>query len=197
MASVSSLPPTYLGPQERGEDLSLTSEARALILNLWQFLGGSDNGDRCYTINTTHAVGPKSCWNPRPKNQQEVLLALRRPKGIISTYTDKCTTVTKETKSLGKPWKTLASVGPIPRHLERAEAVARFRLTTGHHLLGVYLHWLGLAAVEACPLCGYARMGGDDLLQCTGLNEYPADDIVSRYWEARRRIVKKLGTSVG
>ncbi|GFU70234.1 uncharacterized protein TNCV_903761 [Trichonephila clavipes] len=57
----------------------------------------------------------------------------------------------------GKPWETLAPVGPIPRHLERAEAVARFRLTTGHDFLGVYLHWLGVAANEACPICGRAR----------------------------------------
>ncbi|GFW69878.1 hypothetical protein TNCV_1403311 [Trichonephila clavipes] len=30
-------------------------------------------------------------------------------------------------------------VGPISRQLE---AVARFRLTTGHELFGVYFHWL-------------------------------------------------------
>ncbi|GFS95051.1 reverse transcriptase [Trichonephila clavipes] len=75
----------------------------------------------------------------------------------------------------------LAIVGPIPRPLDRAEAVARFRLTTGHDFLGVYLHWLGLAADEACTLCGYARMNGDRLLQCTGLDGYPTDNIVGRY----------------
>ncbi|GFU78287.1 reverse transcriptase [Trichonephila clavipes] len=69
------------------------------------------------------------------------------------------------------------SVGPIPRHLRRAEAVACFRLTTGHNFFGVYLHWLGLAADEACPLCGCARRDGDHLLQWTGLDEYPTDDI--------------------
>ncbi|GFT79958.1 reverse transcriptase [Trichonephila clavipes] len=77
------------------------------------------------------------------------------------------------------------------KHLERAEVVAYFRLTTRHDLLGVYLHWLGLAADEACPLCGHARMHGDHLLHCIGLDEYPTDDVVSRYWEARRQMVKK------
>ncbi|GFY24288.1 hypothetical protein TNCV_1013371 [Trichonephila clavipes] len=43
--------------------------------------------------------------------------------------------MTQKTKSFGKPWKILVTVGPIPRHLERAEAVARFRLTTGHDFL--------------------------------------------------------------
>ncbi|GFV24803.1 hypothetical protein TNCV_882711 [Trichonephila clavipes] len=58
----------------------------------------------------------------------------------------------KKMKSFGKPWETLATVGPIPRHLERAEAVAHFHLTTEHGFLGVYLYWLGMAANEACPL---------------------------------------------
>ncbi|GFU16271.1 hypothetical protein TNCV_4422261 [Trichonephila clavipes] len=30
-------------------------------------------------------------------------------------------------------------------------------------------------------------MNGDHLLQCTGLAEYLTDDVVSRYWEARRQ----------
>ncbi|GFY19606.1 reverse transcriptase [Trichonephila clavipes] len=93
-------------------------------------------------------------------------------------------------KSFGKPLETLAIVDPIPRHLERAKAVGHFRLTTGHEFLGVHLHWLSVDANEACPLCDHARMDGDLLLQRTGLDEYPPDDIVSRYWEARHQMVK-------
>ncbi|GFX71052.1 reverse transcriptase [Trichonephila clavipes] len=124
------------------------------------------------------------------------MLTLRRARNI-SIYIDKHTAMTPKMKSFGKPWETLAPVGPIPRHLQRVEAIARFRLTTGHDFFGVYLHWLGVAANEACLLCGYARMDGDHLLQSTGLDEYPADDIVSRYWEARRQMVKKPSTGVG
>ncbi|GFV39499.1 reverse transcriptase [Trichonephila clavipes] len=112
-------------------------------------------------------------------------------------YIGRCTATTQKTKNFGKPWETLATVGPIPRHLERAEAVARFRLTTGHGYLGMYLHWLSVATDEACPLCGHARMDGNHLLQCTRLDEYPADDIVSRYWEARCQMVRKPSTGVG
>ncbi|GFY29482.1 reverse transcriptase [Trichonephila clavipes] len=129
--------------------------------------------------------------------QPEVPLALGRAKSIISTHIDKYTAMIQKTKSFEKPWETLATVSPILRHLKRAEAVARFHPTTGHDLLGVYLHWLGVAANEACPLCGFARMDGDHLLQCTGLVEYPADDIVSRYWEARCQMVKTPSTGVG
>ncbi|GFT53207.1 uncharacterized protein TNCV_4233061 [Trichonephila clavipes] len=72
--------------------------------------------------------------------QPEVPLTLRRAKSIISTYNDKYTAITQKTKSFGKPWVTLVTGGPIPRHLERAEAVVHFRLTTGHDFLGVFLH---------------------------------------------------------
>ncbi|GFV59179.1 uncharacterized protein TNCV_2339201 [Trichonephila clavipes] len=72
--------------------------------------------------------------------QPEVPLTLRRAESIISTSIDKYTAMTQKTKSFRKPWETQATVDPIPRHLERAEAVARFRLTTGHDFLEVYLH---------------------------------------------------------
>ncbi|GFV22337.1 reverse transcriptase [Trichonephila clavipes] len=73
-------------------------------------------------------------------SQLEVPLTIKRVKSIISTFIDKYTTTTQKTKSLGKLSETLATVGPIPKHLEIAEAVARFRLTTRHYFLGVYLH---------------------------------------------------------
>ncbi|GFW08450.1 reverse transcriptase [Trichonephila clavipes] len=72
--------------------------------------------------------------------QPEVPLTLRSSKSIFSTHIDKYTVMTPKTKSFGKPWETLTTVGPIPRHLERAEAVARFRLTNEHDFSGVYLH---------------------------------------------------------
>ncbi|GFV36675.1 reverse transcriptase [Trichonephila clavipes] len=130
-------------------------------------------------------------------SEQEVPLTLRRAKSIISTSIDKYTIVTQKTKILGKLWETLTTVGPIPRNLERAEAVAHFRLTTGHDFLEVYIHWLGHAANEDGPVCSHARMDGNHLLQCTGLDEYPTDDIVSQYWKARRQMVKKPSMGVG
>ncbi|GFU67697.1 hypothetical protein TNCV_4327511 [Trichonephila clavipes] len=56
--------------------------------------------------------------------------------------------------------------------------------------LGVYFHWLSVVADDAYPLCGHASMDGDHLLQCTELDEYPTEDIVNRYWEAFRQMVK-------
>ncbi|GFT86421.1 hypothetical protein TNCV_3259231 [Trichonephila clavipes] len=59
---------------------------------------------------------------------------------------DKCTAKIPKTKRFGKPWETLATVGPISSHLERAI----FRLINRHEFLGAYLHWFGLAALSAC-----------------------------------------------
>ncbi|GFX67638.1 uncharacterized protein TNCV_3933801 [Trichonephila clavipes] len=122
--------------------------------------------------------------------------SLDSQKSITSTYIEKCTVFTQNTKRHGESWETLAAVGPIPRHLERTEAVGRYRLTTGHDFLGVYLHWLNLAVDDAFLLCGHAWMNFGHLLQCTGLNEYATDAVVSRYWEACRHMVKKPNTGV-
>ncbi|GFT68269.1 reverse transcriptase [Trichonephila clavipes] len=108
---------------------------------------------------------------------------LQGPKCIIFTCIVKCTSMTHNSKSLGKSWETLAAVGPIQRHLWRTETVDLFRLTTGHDFLGVYLHCLDLAAEEAYLLCGHTRIDDDHLIQSTGL-EFPTNDVVSRFWEA-------------
>ncbi|GFW71274.1 hypothetical protein TNCV_536921 [Trichonephila clavipes] len=78
-------------------------------------------------------------------------------------------------------------------HPERAETVARFHLTSRHYFLGLYLHWFGLVADEACSLYGHAKMDGYHQLQCTGLDEHP---VVSWYWGAQCQMVKKPSTGV-
>ncbi|KMQ82368.1 reverse transcriptase [Lasius niger] len=130
-------------------------------------------------------------------DQPEVPMTLSRAKNLINNYINKSSFASQREESIGKQWETLAAVGPIPRHIERAEAVARFRLTTGHDFLGVHLHFLDLAADEACQLCGHARMDGDHLKQCTALALHPADDVVSRYWEARRQMAERPRMGVG
>ncbi|GFV43727.1 reverse transcriptase [Trichonephila clavipes] len=102
---------------------------------------------------------------------------------IIQLIRESCVTSTNS-KSLGKPWETLTTVDPIPRHFQKVEAVARFRLTIRHDSLKEYLHWFGLTVDEACPLYGHSIMDGNHLVQCTGLDKYPTDDVVSQYCEA-------------
>ncbi|GFV99902.1 reverse transcriptase [Trichonephila clavipes] len=93
--------------------------------------------------------------------------------------------------------KNLESIGNSGHFGLNPEVVTHFRLTTEHDFLRVYLHWLGVAANGACPICGHARMDGDQLLQCTGLDEYPVDGIVSRNSETRCQMVKKPSTGIG
>ncbi|GFX49012.1 reverse transcriptase [Trichonephila clavipes] len=88
--------------------------------------------------------------------------------------------MSQKSKSIGKSWEILANVGRIPQYLERALAVASFRLTNEQVFLGVYSHCLGLPAPRF-----RTRMDSNHLLQCIGLGEYPTDDVVSRYREAR------------
>ncbi|GFU42527.1 reverse transcriptase [Trichonephila clavipes] len=108
-------------------------------------------------------------------SQPVVSLTLRRSKSVISTCIDKCTAVTQETKSLIKPWETLVTVAPILRHLERAEAVACFCLTTGSQIFTSV--WRSIAR--------FGSLDGDHLLQFSGLNEWQTNDGISGYWDAR------------
>ncbi|GFT32436.1 reverse transcriptase [Trichonephila clavipes] len=164
----------------------------------WQI----DTSGRLKSVPSRVGISDNERADQKPKegaesSQPEVPLTLKKANSLISTCVCKYTTGTQSTKILWKPWEILSIVGPIQRHLERSEAVARFRLTTRHDFLGVYLHWLCLAVDEACPLCGRARIDSDHLLLCSELVEYMTHDIVSRYWEAPCQRAKKPSKGVG
>ncbi|GFV85176.1 reverse transcriptase [Trichonephila clavipes] len=134
--------------------------------------------------------------NERAESTQlEVSWTLRRAKSIVSTYIDKYTAMTQKAKSLGKPWETLMTEGPLPQRLETAEAVARFRLTTGHDFWGVYS--TGLAGLLRRPAHS-AVMPERMATICP----YALDSMNTRLpilsvWEARRQMVKKSSTGIG
>ena len=128
--------------------------------------------------------------------QPNIPLTLRTAHNTITTTINSVTQNSLKDQSKGKRWECLASVGVIPSHLERAEAVARFRLATGHDYLQAHLYRIGLAADEVCPLCRTSKMDGDHLLNCPKLDHLPLD-VVRRYWEARRRMAEQPRTGVG
>ncbi|GFW25637.1 hypothetical protein TNCV_1308981 [Trichonephila clavipes] len=72
-------------------------------------------------------------------------MTLRSAKNIIFTYIDKCTVLTPKHKRREKPNEPQATVRSIPKHLERAKAVARFCLSHRIWHLGVLppLSWPG------------------------------------------------------
>ncbi|GBL76706.1 hypothetical protein AVEN_53395-1 [Araneus ventricosus] len=68
-------------------------------------------------------------------------------------------------------------------HKPRRDAIAAFRLTTGHDCLAAHLHRLGISTEPLCPLCDSGEvMERDHLLRCGALQGLTE---VSRYWEAR------------
>ena len=81
-----------------------------------------------------------------------------------------------------KEWKTsilVTSCGP------RKNAVAIFRLTTGHDILAKHLHRLGIMQSPFCVLCNLEDMDRRHLQTCAALHCSTEAD---RYWEARSKI---------
>ncbi|GBM39260.1 hypothetical protein AVEN_185913-1 [Araneus ventricosus] len=65
-------------------------------------------------------------------------------------------------------WRRVSpsSIPDKPRH----DAVAAFRLTTGHDCLAAHLHRLGISAKPFCPLCDSGEvMARDHLIRCGAL----------------------------
>ncbi|GBM22284.1 hypothetical protein AVEN_144657-1 [Araneus ventricosus] len=80
-----------------------------------------------------------------------------------------------------KSWRSV-SPSSIPDK-PRRDAVAAFRLTTGHDCLAAHLHRLGISTEPFCPLCDSGEvMERDHLLRCGALQGLTE---VARYWAAR------------
>ena len=65
--------------------------------------------------------------------------------------------------------------------------MAKFRLITGHYCLSKHLHKIGVFTSANCVLCSKEEeMDAKHLENCDSLKIH--QDIVSKYWEARRRM---------
>ncbi|GFU05286.1 hypothetical protein TNCV_964701 [Trichonephila clavipes] len=121
----------------------------------------------------------------------EILTTLRRAKNIIFPYIDKCTPPTQKFKGLENIWETLTTVDRILSHLERAEAVSRFHLTTVHEIMVVYIHWLDLNASAA--MSGWMVSTYSKKLDSKSTRHMTS----SPYLEAWYQIAKKPSMAVG
>ncbi|VDO01647.1 unnamed protein product [Rodentolepis nana] len=85
-----------------------------------------------------------------------------------------------------KQWTvTLSDIADWPR----IEAVAEFRLRTGHDCLAKHLHRLGVYTQPTCPLCNrQEEMEKAHLIRCLALKTMSESQ---RYWEARRQLIGK------
>ncbi|GFX87941.1 uncharacterized protein TNCV_4374061 [Trichonephila clavipes] len=85
-------------------------------------------------------------------SQPEVPLTLRRAKSLITTCFDKCTSTAEETKSLRKPWETLAIVGHIPKFPEKNDAFFLTNEDCGCPVVKVSYHGRNVMSLSPLPL---------------------------------------------
>ena len=116
-------------------------------------------------------------------------LSYQSAKLIINKYIKNETQALYKLKSNNKPWATCMndhSVPDSPRH----EAVAMFRILTGHDCLAAHLHRLSIYQSPQCVLCNEEEsiMTIDHLQECSALTSPDLDSTSKLYWEARRRM---------
>lgn len=130
---------------------------------------------------------------PQPNNPVSLTSARSTIESAVETYTRDILS----RGCAGKRWEGLVREQRVSRDLPRAEAVAKFRLITGHDYLQAHLHRIGLVDSDVCPLCGSGSMVGPHLEQCGALADSEERNIVHLYWEARRRMAEMPRAGIG
>jgi hypothetical protein len=76
------------------------------------------------------------------------------------------------TKISGKQWANIHLDWPLNSKMPKKEAVARFRLKTGHNCLAPHLHKIKVYSSQECTLCRIQgiSMNADHLLNCRKLD---------------------------
>lgn len=89
--------------------------------------------------------------------------------------------------SKGKLWETIRDDWSEFSRRPRKEAVANFRLKTGHDCLALHLSRIGILTSSLCPICKTDVMNGNHLLVCPDLDPtlQQKGDVCLLYWRAR------------
>ena len=79
-------------------------------------------------------------------------------------------------------------MGSKQKNKPRREAVATFRLATGHDYLAAHLQKINILPSANCTICQEedSVMNDAHLPQCPVLNPDKMKNIIQLYWEARR-----------
>jgi ribonuclease HI len=103
--------------------------------------------------------------------------------------------------SQNKPWQNIVTGGgKPPRYENRKVSSAQLRLDTGHDLLGVHLHKLGIVRSSVCSLCGKEEQNRSHLFRCDktrGELQALPDSMTHKqkesclYWITRRYMMAK------
>jgi hypothetical protein len=93
-------------------------------------------------------------------------------------------------QSQHKSWDKIVENRNIVHDFPRGDAVASFRLITGHDCLVAHLYRLSLYPSPMCVLCREENsiINQDPLLKCTVLNTENTPSTAKLYWNATRRM---------
>jgi hypothetical protein len=91
------------------------------------------------------------------------------------------------TLSSNTQWRNIKSTWENNKNKPRKQAVALFRLDTGHDCLAAHLHHIKIFSHNHCTLCKQKNtaMDKDHLLQCPKL-DHKHKELPKLYWDARR-----------
>jgi ribonuclease HI len=91
------------------------------------------------------------------------------------------------TLSNNTQWRNIKSTWENNKNKPRRQAVALFRLNTGHDCLAAHLYHIKILSHNHCTLCKQKNttMDKDHLLQCPKL-DHNSKELPKLYWDARR-----------
>ncbi|XP_073990934.1 uncharacterized protein [Rhodnius prolixus] len=131
--------------------------------------------------------------------QPDTPLAFSAVKKVVKSSYNEEIKRTQQHQAEGKRWRTLLE-NPVSVTAARKEAVACFRMTTGHDYLQKHLHRIGVVDSPMCPLClQEEEMDSQHLPVChalidvandsTNINIHDNKAIMTKlYWAARSRM---------
>lgn len=122
----------------------------------------------------------------------ETTLEVGAMKKLIASRTKIKNKLEAMEQSENKKWHKIRDEWDNYKKKPRREAVAHFRLRTGHDCLAAHLNRMGIVLSAECTICRAqnSTMDEDHLLHCSGLNRthQREGNLAKLYWEARQRM---------
>ena len=116
-------------------------------------------------------------------------LSVQATKKIINKSTLEHWEKETKQKAARRKWEKVNELWAVNKSKPRKEAVALFRLATGHDCLAAHLEKIHIYPTATCTVCykPNSRMDEEHLLVCSRLdkNQQSNRDLAALYWSAR------------